>query len=76
MKSITTMPADCCLIQAQLTRAGDRVRFRVPMIDYTIEEVDTDSIGNIRHRANNSTTTCSYHPGEFLWITRRHLKGE
>lgn len=65
------MPADCCLIQAALIRVGDRVRFRMESASYTVEEVETDSIGHIRHRTDNDTRTCSYHPGELLWITRR-----
>ena len=67
------MPPDCCLIQARLIRPGDRVRFRMASADYTVEEVDTDSIGHIRHRTDNDTKSCAYHPGELLWITRRSL---
>jgi hypothetical protein len=65
------MPADACLIGANLIRVGDRVRFRMPSADYTVEDVDRDSIGNVRHRFKNGTGTASYHPGELLWITRR-----
>lgn len=71
-KGITQdMPADCVLIQAKLVKEGDRVRFRMPSADYTVEEVDTDSIGHVRHTADDGARTCSYHPGELLWITRR-----
>ena len=72
MKSLTDgMPADCVLISAHLVKPGDTVRFRMPGADYTVEEVETDSIGHIRHRFNDGTGTAGYHPGELLWITRR-----
>ena len=65
------MPDDCALIQARLIRPGDRVRFRVSSADYTVQEVETDRIGHIRHRFNDGTGSASYHPGEFLYITRQ-----
>ena len=71
MRRDVGMPEDCCLIQAQLTRVGDRVRFRQPSYDYTVESVETDRIGHIRHRHGDGLTTCGYHPGELLWIARR-----
>lgn len=72
MKSYTTdMPANVCLIKAKFIRVGDRVRFRMPSADYTVEKVETDSIGNVKHRFNDDTATNSYHPGEMLWVTRR-----
>ena len=72
MKGITTdMPPDVVLIRADLIRVGDRVRFRMSSADYTVEEVETDGIGHVRHRTGNGTRTCGYHPGELLWITRR-----
>ena len=72
MKGITTdMPPDVVLIRADLIRVGDRVRFRMSSADYTVEEVETDGIGHVRHRTDNGTRTCGYHPGEVLWITRR-----
>ena len=77
MKGITTdMPPDAVLIRADLIKVGDRVRFRMPSVDYTVEAVDIDSIGNVRHRADKpATMTCSYRPGELLWITRRADRG-
>ena len=72
MKGITTdMPPDAVLIRADLIKVGDRVRFRMSSADYTVEEVETDSIGHVRHHIGNNTSSCSYHPGELLWITRR-----
>lgn len=69
------MPPDACLIQARLVRVGDEVRFRMPSANYTVEDVETDSIGHIRHRTDNGARTCGYHPGELLWITRRSRGG-
>ena len=72
MKSLTKdMPPDTCLISAHLVRPGDRVRFRMPSADYTVESVEIDNIGHVRHHTNDGTATCAYHPGEFLWIDRR-----
>lgn len=74
MKSIIAdmpLPFDVTLIRAELIRVGDRVRFRMSSADYTVEEVEADSIGNVRHRTDNGTRTCGYRPGELLWITRR-----
>lgn len=66
------MPSDAVLIRADLIKVGDRVRFRMPSVDYTVEAVEIDGIGNVRHRAGKpATMTCSYRPGELLWITRR-----
>lgn len=69
-QSITEAPAGCSLISARDIRPGDTVRFRNPRFDYVVEEVDTDVIG-VRHRWNDGTATCTYHPGELLWITSR-----
>jgi len=66
-----TMPDDCTLVRADQTREGDTVRFSMDSTSYTVEDLDTDALGRIRHRANGGTVTCSYLPGEFLWITRR-----
>jgi hypothetical protein len=72
MKNLTQdMPPDTVLISAHLVRVGDRVRFRMPSADYTVEETEVDNIGHIRHTANDGTLTAGYHPGELLWITRR-----
>lgn len=68
-----TMPNDCCLIQAKLIKPGDRVRFYMTSTDYTVSEVEIDDIGHIKHRTERGVSTCSYHPGELLWITRRGL---
>jgi hypothetical protein len=66
-----TMPDDCTLVRADQTREGDTVRFSLDSTSYTVEELDTDAQGRIRHRANCGTLTCIYMPGESLWITRR-----
>ena len=66
-----TMPDDCTLVRADQTREGDTVRFAMPSAGYTVEELDTDALGRIRHRAKGGTVVCSYLPGESLWITRR-----
>ena len=70
----TDMPADVVIMSAELIKAGDRVRFRNPSADYTVEEVEIDNIGHIRHRFNNGLSTCSYHPAERFWITDRELQ--
>lgn len=75
MHSITDLPSDCCLIPAELIKPGDRVRFPNPRSDYTVEVAERDNIGHVRHRANNGTMTCGYHPAELLWITRRTGNG-
>jgi hypothetical protein len=69
------MPTDCALIQARLIQPGDRVRFRMSSADYTVQDVDTDCIGNVRHRFGDGTASASYCPGELLWITRRNGNG-
>jgi hypothetical protein len=58
----------CALVPARLAREGDRVVFRMRSASYTIEEIETDSIGHIRHRTDDGARTCSYHPGELLWV--------
>lgn len=72
----TDMPADVVIISAALIKAGDRVRFRNPSADYTVEEVEIDNthISHIRHRFNDGLSTCGYHPAERLWITDRELQ--
>lgn len=62
----------CVLVPARLTREGDRVVFRMRSASYTIEEIETDSIGYIRHRTDDGARTCSYHPGELLWVNRNN----
>ena len=62
----------CVLMSARLTREGDRVVFRMRSASYTIEEIETDSLGYIRHRTEDGARTCSYHPGELLWVHRNH----
>lgn len=69
------MPEDVCLIQAGLLRAGDEVRFRMPSANYTVEDVETDQIGHVRVHFNNRTASNAFHPGEWLWITRRSDRG-
>jgi len=66
-----TMPADSLLVRADQTREGDTVRFAMPSAGYTVEELDTDAQGRIRHRAKGGTVTCSYMPGESIWIAPR-----
>lgn len=68
---VTDMPDDCSLIQAKCIKVGDVVRFRASFADYTVEDVETDAIGHIKHTTEDGARTCSYHPGELLWITRR-----
>jgi len=58
------------LMQAKHTRAGDRIGFRSPGASYTVEECETDNIGQIRHRWNDATASCAYHPGEWLYVRR------
>jgi hypothetical protein len=65
------LPPDCVIISAQLIRVGDRVRFRWPSADYTVEMAETGPGGLIHHHANDGTAIMVYHPGELLWITRR-----
>lgn len=69
-ESLVGMPPDCSLIAAQLIRPGDRVRFRMPSVDYTVTEVERCEVG-VRHRHGDGLQTCAYHPNELLWITRR-----
>lgn len=64
------MPENSAIIQAKLTKVGDRIKFLNPRFDYTVEEVDIDSIGNIRHRAHDGTLTSSYQPNELLYIEK------
>lgn len=49
---------------------GARVLFSNSAFDYTVEDVETDSIGHVRHRADNDTRSMSYAPDEHLWIER------
>ena len=74
-RKLQPMPDDCALIQARLIRPGDRVRFRMQSADYTVEEVETDSVGHIRHHFNDGTGSASYYGGEILYITRRAGNG-
>ena len=61
----------CIMVQAKDVVVGDTVRFRASFADYMVEDIETDSIGQVRHRAGNDTRTCSYHPGEYLWVDKR-----
>jgi hypothetical protein len=70
-EKLQPMPDDCVLIQAKLIRPGDRVRFAASFADYTVDAVEETAIGHIRHRMNGDTASCTYHPGELLYITRR-----
>jgi hypothetical protein len=49
-------------------RVGARVIFTNPAFDYTVESVETDSIGWVRHRADRDTRSMSYEPSEFLYV--------
>jgi hypothetical protein len=64
-------PADCKLVRADRTREGDEIRFAMSSANYVVEEWDIDALGRIRHHANDGSITCTYHPGEHLWVTRR-----
>jgi hypothetical protein len=54
-------------------RVGDRVIFHrgAGAFDYTVEAVETDSIGHVRHRANDDTRTMSYAPDDSVYV-RNH----
>ena len=65
------MPEDCALIQAKLVKEGDRVRFRTPAYDYTVESVEVNNVGNFVHHFDNGMAYSCYQPEELLWITRR-----
>lgn len=58
------------LMKARETREGDRIGFRWPGASYVVESVETDKLGQVRHRWNNDTASSSYHPGEWLYIKR------
>jgi hypothetical protein len=58
------------LMRAEQTEAGDLVCFHWKGANYRVEEIETDSLGRVRHRTADNTHTCSYHPGELLWVAR------
>lgn len=59
------------LAQARLLKEGDRIVFHAgPTFDIVVEEVDTDSIGNVRVRHGDDSASSSFHPGELLWVIR------
>ena len=72
MQSVAPNPnlVGAVLMAASLVKAGDEVCFRWPGANYIVDEVETDSIGHVRHRMNDCTASCSYHPGELLWVKR------
>jgi hypothetical protein len=59
------------LVRADQTQEGDEIWFLMPSAAYVVEELDTDSLGRVRHHAKDGTITCSYQPGEWLYVTRR-----
>lgn len=58
------------LMKARETRVGDEIGFRAPGANYVVEDVETDNMGQVRHRWNDDTATCCYHPGEWLYVKR------
>ena len=59
---------DYRLVQARDTREGDEILFQAAFANYTVEDIDTDPIGNVRHRHGDGSASSSYHPGELLRV--------
>ena len=67
----THSAVDYDLRYARNTRVGDEIVFDMASANYVVEEVDTDSIGQIRHRFNNDSASACYHPGQLLRVRRK-----
>ena len=59
---------NCRIVYARDVREGDTVCFRMPSANYTVESIETDNLGNVRHRFNDDTASSSYHPKELLYV--------
>lgn len=57
-------------VRARDTREGDLIVFHNPRFNYIAEMVDTDPLGNVRHRYNDDTASTSYDPREWLWVEK------
>lgn len=56
------------LTPAARTKVGDRIVFQASFANYTVEEISTDSLGQVRHLHGDGTASSSYHPGELLRV--------
>lgn len=58
------------LIQASLVRIGDRVRFKNPRCDFTVQDINANEAG-IRFLFNHNSASNLFGHGEMVWIERR-----
>jgi len=67
-KTFATEPGKA-LVNAQDVRPGETVVFEYwPNANYTVDEVDTDSLGRVRHHHGDWTGSSCYEQGELLWV--------
>jgi len=62
------IPDNAVLRKAKNIKVGDRVCFNWEENNYVVESIETDSLGQVRHRFNDDTGSSSYHPGTFLYV--------
>lgn len=70
MERRARISVDYNLVPARNTRAGDEIMFDMASANYVVEEVDTDPIGQTRHRFNDDSASACYHPGQLLRVRR------